>query len=81
MRKAFVLVGLCATIGACSDAGQRNAVAIASADHVVAGAVPPDTTAAGQTGLTGGPRVYNSENRPKGTRTGLNSDPDTPSGQ
>jgi hypothetical protein len=45
-------------------------------DTPVAGARPPSSTATN----TPGPRAYDSDNRPNSVRSGLNSDPDNPSG-
>jgi hypothetical protein len=47
-------------------------------NHTVPGARSPGLSSIG--GSVGGPRAYNSDNRPTSARSGLNSDPDNPNG-
>jgi hypothetical protein len=82
-RIALALLGA-ASVAACSSdrallaeapASQPSTIAANTADP---GANPPPampTTTAG-----GGPEVYNSDNRPTYARSGLNGDPNNPSG-
>jgi hypothetical protein len=79
MMRTFILgLGVAAVAAGCS---QQVQLAGASSEQPVPGANAPATPmAAAPRQSVVGPGMYNSDNKPIITRSGLNSDPNNPSG-